>query len=106
MMILRYRHRYSIVVISNQKLSKELEEWKKKIHLIAASVGQHLFRDCAHSTQGFPQLPSVPFRIFAAAADDEYRKPMLGMLHALKDIYTSENVELGKFHQRLGFSTA
>lgn len=23
---------------------------------------------------------------------------MLGMLHALKDIYASENVEIGKFH--------
>lgn len=66
----------SIVVISNQKLSKDLEEWKKKIHLIAAS------------------LPNVPFRIFAASADDEYRKPMLGMLHALRDIYVSENVEM------------
>jgi len=77
--------------------------WKQKVHLIAASVGQHWFCDCAHSTQGFPQLPNVPFRIFAAAADDEYRKPMLGMLHALKDIYTSENVEMGKIYHHLGF---
>ncbi|KAF9791239.1 polynucleotide kinase 3 phosphatase-domain-containing protein [Thelephora terrestris] len=67
---------YSVVIISNQKLSKDLEEWKIKIHLIAAS------------------LPNVPFRIFAASADDEYRKPMLGMLRALKDIHTSENVEM------------
>jgi hypothetical protein len=28
---------------------------------------------------------------------------MLGMLHALKDIYTSENVEMGKFHHRPEF---
>jgi len=63
-------------VISNQKISKELEEWKQKVHLIAAS------------------LPNVPFRIFAAAADDEYRKPMLGILHALKDVYASENAEI------------
>ena len=46
----------------------------------------------------FLQLPDIPFRILAAAADDEYRKPMLGMLHALKDIYASENVEMGKFY--------
>jgi hypothetical protein len=25
---------------------------------------------------------------------------MLGMLHALKDLYASENVEIGKFHYR------
>lgn len=25
---------------------------------------------------------------------------MLGMLHALKDIYASENVEIGKLHYR------
>lgn len=29
---------------------------------------------------------------------------MLGMLHALKDIYASEDVEMGKSHYRLGFS--
>jgi len=28
---------------------------------------------------------------------------MLGMLHALKDIYISENVEIGKFHYRSAF---
>jgi len=67
---------YSIVLISNQKLSKELELWKQKIRLVAAS------------------LSGVPFRIFAASADDEYRKPMLGMLRALKDMYASENVEI------------
>jgi bifunctional polynucleotide phosphatase/kinase len=48
----------------------------------------------------------VPFRIFAASADDEYRKPMLGMLHALEDIYTSENVEMGKPHRRTEVSVA
>ena len=40
--VLTVKYRHSIVVISNQKLSKDLEEWKQKIHLIAASVGQHL----------------------------------------------------------------
>ena len=59
-----------------------------------------------HSAQGFPQLPNVPFRIFAASADDEYRKPMLGMLHALKSIYTSGNVEMGKLHYRSVFPVA
>jgi len=59
-----------------------------------------LVSDPAHSTRGFPQLPNVPFRIFAASADDEYRKPMLGMLHALKDVYASENAEMGKFYYR------
>lgn len=39
--ILTVEHRHSIVVISNQKLSKDLEEWKQKIYLIAASVGQY-----------------------------------------------------------------
>ena len=41
MVILTVEHRYSIVVISNQKLSKDLEEWKQKIHLIGASVGRY-----------------------------------------------------------------
>lgn len=93
------RRRYTIVIISNQKLSKELEEWKQKVHLIAASVGQHLLCDRAFN-QRFSQLPNVPFRIFAASADDEYRKPMLGMLHALEGIYTSGNAKMGKFHHR------
>lgn len=29
---------------------------------------------------------------------------MLGMLHALKDIYTSEDVEIGKLHHRSAYS--
>ena len=39
---LTIEYRYSIVVISNQKLSKGLDEWKQKINLIAASVGQYI----------------------------------------------------------------
>jgi len=31
---------------------------------------------------------------------------MLGMLHALKDIYMSEKVEMGKIHRRSAFSVA
>jgi hypothetical protein len=42
-------YRYSIVVISNQKLSKDLQEWKRKIHLIAASVSQSFLCDSTHS---------------------------------------------------------
>ncbi|KAJ3827702.1 polynucleotide kinase 3 phosphatase-domain-containing protein [Lentinula raphanica] len=70
---------YSIVIISNQAIkSTSLITWKEKIALIAAAI------------------PSVPFRLFAAIAKDEYRKPMPGMWNELTRIYKEEGVEIDK----------
>ncbi|KAF9228631.1 PNK3P-domain-containing protein [Gyrodon lividus] len=70
---------YSILLISNQALkSTSLEDWKKKIPLIAAA------------------LPTVPFRLLAARAKDEYRKPMPGMWYELQRIFKERNVEIDK----------
>ncbi|KAH7927691.1 PNK3P-domain-containing protein [Leucogyrophana mollusca] len=68
---------YSIVLISNQALkSQQLEDWKKKIPLIAAA------------------LPSLPFHIFAATAKDSYRKPMPGMWYELSRIFLEDGVQI------------
>ncbi|KAJ7492183.1 polynucleotide kinase 3 phosphatase-domain-containing protein [Mycena latifolia] len=71
---------YSIVLISNQaglKAGKE-KEWKKKIALIAAA------------------LPDLPFRLFAAIAKDNYRKPMTGMWGELERLYAEDGVQIDK----------
>ncbi|KAF9239632.1 HAD-like domain-containing protein [Melanogaster broomeanus] len=69
---------YSILLISNQALkAAALEDWKKKIPLIAAA------------------LPTVPFRLFAACAKDGYRKPMPGMWYEIERIFKEQNVEIG-----------
>jgi hypothetical protein len=52
--------RHSIVVISNQKLSKDLEEWKQKIHLVAASVSRYSVLACDRTQ---PKIPPAPERI-------------------------------------------
>ncbi|KAF7307438.1 hypothetical protein MIND_00538200 [Mycena indigotica] len=52
---------YALVIITNQAGLKKPEQvagWKRKLASIAAA------------------LPEVPFRVFAAVAKDEYRKPM------------------------------
>ncbi|KIY45168.1 polynucleotide kinase 3'-phosphatase [Fistulina hepatica ATCC 64428] len=68
---------FSIVIISNQAIrATELPKWKQKLALIAES------------------LPAVPFRVFAATAKDEYRKPMLGMWHELENIFKEDGVEV------------
>ncbi|PCH38769.1 PNK3P-domain-containing protein [Wolfiporia cocos MD-104 SS10] len=68
---------YSIVIITNQALrSATLEEWKKKIPLIAAAV------------------PEVPFRLFAATAKDSYRKPIPGMWYELERMYAEKQVRI------------
>ena len=46
------------------------------------------------------QLPDVPFRILAACAKDEYRKPMLGMWNELERIFKEHDVEIGRFKAR------
>ncbi|KAJ3742004.1 polynucleotide kinase 3 phosphatase-domain-containing protein [Lentinula detonsa] len=70
---------YSIVIISNQAIKgASLITWKEKIGLIAAA------------------LPSVPFRILAAIAKDEYRKPMPGMWTELTKKFKDEGVEIDK----------
>ncbi|KAJ6601379.1 polynucleotide kinase 3 phosphatase-domain-containing protein [Mycena vulgaris] len=73
---------YAIVLISNQgglrsSNAKENEiEWKEKIGLIAAA------------------LPDLPFRLFAATAKDNYRKPMTGMWGELERLYAQDGVQI------------
>ncbi|KIL00645.1 hypothetical protein PAXRUDRAFT_29641 [Paxillus rubicundulus Ve08.2h10] len=70
---------YSILLISNQNLkAAALEDWKKKIPLIAAA------------------LPTVPFRLLAASAKDGYRKPMPGMWYEVERIFNERDVEIDK----------
>ncbi|KAH9946406.1 PNK3P-domain-containing protein [Epithele typhae] len=69
---------YSVVIITNQALRTTalINDWKKKIPLIAAA------------------LPDVPFRIFAATEKDGYRKPMPGMWQELERIYAGDGVQI------------
>ncbi|KAJ6623111.1 polynucleotide kinase 3 phosphatase-domain-containing protein [Mycena sp. CBHHK59/15] len=70
---------YSIVIISNQGYHAPiLKKLKDKFALIAAA------------------LPTVPFRLFAATAKDNYRKPMPGMWQELEKIYAEEGVQIDK----------
>jgi bifunctional polynucleotide phosphatase/kinase len=67
------------LLISNQALkAAALEDWKKKIPLIAAA------------------LPTLPFRLLAACAKDRYRKPMPGMWYEIERIFMEQNVEIDK----------
>ncbi|ETW85637.1 hypothetical protein HETIRDRAFT_470728 [Heterobasidion irregulare TC 32-1] len=69
----------AVVLISNQAIrSSQLEEWKKKISLVASA------------------LPDVPFRLLAATAKDGYRKPMPGMWYELERVFKAEGVEIDK----------
>ncbi|KAI0713316.1 PNK3P-domain-containing protein [Earliella scabrosa] len=69
---------YSIVIITNQALRTTalINDWKKKIPLIAAA------------------LEDVPFRIFAATEKDGYRKPIPGMWYELERIFAQDNVQI------------
>ncbi|KAH9901687.1 PNK3P-domain-containing protein [Cubamyces lactineus] len=69
---------YSIVIITNQALRTQalINDWKKKIPLIANA------------------LSDVPFRLFAATEKDGYRKPMPGMWYELERIFAQDNVHI------------
>ncbi|KZT54581.1 PNK3P-domain-containing protein [Calocera cornea HHB12733] len=75
---------FSIVVLSNQSQAHRkatigtanIEEWKKKIGLVASAFGD------------------VPFRILAANAKDEFRKPMIGMWDAVEEVLRNDGVEI------------
>ncbi|CCM00147.1 uncharacterized protein FIBRA_02174 [Fibroporia radiculosa] len=70
---------YAIVIMTNQALrSAALADWKKKVPLIGGDASD------------------VPFRIFAATARDEYRKPMPGMWYELERIYASDSVQIDR----------
>ncbi|KAJ4488291.1 polynucleotide kinase 3 phosphatase-domain-containing protein [Lentinula aciculospora] len=70
---------YSIVIISNQAIKGvALTTWEEKVGLMAAAI------------------PSLPFRILAAVAKDENRKPMPGMWNELTRIFQEEGVEIDK----------
>jgi bifunctional polynucleotide phosphatase/kinase len=74
-----YQAGFSIVLITNQGIkSRQLDDWKKKIHLVAAA------------------LPAVPFRILAATARDGYRKPLPGMWYELERIYREDGIIIDK----------
>ena len=86
------------MIITNQALrtSALVNDWKKKIPLIAAAVRRlicyvrpwHLI---------LQQLPDVPFRIFAATEKDGFRKPIPGMWYELERIFAEEEVQIGLF---------
>ncbi|KAG9038000.1 hypothetical protein FRB95_003393 [Tulasnella sp. JGI-2019a] len=77
---------YAVVIVSNQAIPGNIKDAKKrdayrdkfvnKIPLIAA------------------QLPSVPFRLFAATDKDQYRKPMIGTWYELQRIFREDGVEI------------
>ncbi|KAL7283120.1 hypothetical protein ACG7TL_002546 [Trametes sanguinea] len=69
---------YAIVIITNQALRTQalINDWKKKIPLIANA------------------LSDVPFRIFAATEKDGYRKPIPGMWYELERIFAQEGVQI------------
>ncbi|KAJ7284504.1 polynucleotide kinase 3 phosphatase-domain-containing protein [Mycena rebaudengoi] len=69
---------YAIVIISNQATGAKIKKWKEKIALVAAA------------------LPAVPFRLLAATARDNYRKPMIGMWQELEKIYAEEGIQIDK----------
>ncbi|KAF7307271.1 hypothetical protein MIND_00520800 [Mycena indigotica] len=72
---------YSVVLITNQnglKSEKQIREWKQKIALIAANI------------------PDVPFRILAAVAKDNYRKPMIGMWQAIEAVLETDVLKIDK----------
>ncbi|KAK0445376.1 polynucleotide kinase 3 phosphatase-domain-containing protein [Armillaria borealis] len=70
---------FSIIIISNQALKgAALTTWKLKIPSIAAALSE------------------VPFRMFAATAKDEYRKPMPGMWNELNTTFEAEGVSIDK----------
>ncbi|KAG7452953.1 PNK3P-domain-containing protein [Guyanagaster necrorhizus] len=70
---------FSIIIISNQALKgAALATWKQKIPSIAAALSE------------------VPFRMLAATAKDEYRKPMPGMWNELTGIFEAEGVFIDK----------
>ncbi|KAI0781271.1 PNK3P-domain-containing protein [Trametes elegans] len=69
---------YSIVIITNQALRTQalINEWKKKIPLIANA------------------LSDVSFRLFAATEKDGYRKPIPGMWYELERIFAQDSVSI------------
>lgn len=92
--------RYAVVLISNQALhAAALEDWKKKIPLVANAVCHVWF---LFSSTPPPdtviragKLPDVPFRLFAACAKDGYRKPMPGMWYELERIFKEQHIDIG-----------
>ncbi|KAI0807045.1 PNK3P-domain-containing protein [Fomes fomentarius] len=73
-----HEQRYSIVIITNQALRTTalINDWKKKIPLIAAA------------------LSDIPFRILAATEKDGFRKPIPGMWYVLERIWAENNVQI------------
>ncbi|KAL1947501.1 hypothetical protein VTO73DRAFT_13225 [Trametes versicolor] len=69
---------YSIVILTNQALrtQAQINDWKKKIPLIANV------------------LADVPFRLFAATEKDGYRKPIPGMWYELERIFAQDGVHI------------
>ena len=84
------------MIITNQALrtSALVNDWKKKIPLIAAAVCWLICH--VRPWHLIPQqLPNVPFRIFAATEKDGFRKPIPGMWYELERIFAEEGVQIG-----------
>ncbi|KAK9896014.1 PNK3P-domain-containing protein [Cystobasidium minutum MCA 4210] len=76
-----YEKGYSIVFVSNQNYPPgyaKHQNFKAKIPLIAKSLGD------------------VPFRVLAATAKDEFRKPDIGMWKTLDNTYSAQGFPLDK----------
>jgi bifunctional polynucleotide phosphatase/kinase len=68
---------YALVIVTNQAIKPAaMNLWRQKIPQIAAAL-------------------NLPFRIFAAAAKDEYRKPMPGMWNELDRIFNEHGTKIG-----------
>lgn len=65
--------------------------------MVAAAVGAHSIVAALLPLNDVVKLPDVPFRILAACAKDEYRKPMPGMWNELERIFKEDNVEISRF---------
>jgi hypothetical protein len=82
---------------------KRKEQWEAKIGLIAKEV-RFIIHLLKYLTQellllmSLPllQIPDVPFHIFAATGDDDFRKPRPGMWsNLINALYSKENVVFG-----------
>ncbi|KAJ7070578.1 polynucleotide kinase 3 phosphatase-domain-containing protein [Mycena amicta] len=74
---------YAIVLITSDGRfllnDTHLNQWKQKLGLIADTI------------------PNIPLRIFAAAAKDNFRKPMIGIWDELERIFAEDEIKIDKY---------
>jgi bifunctional polynucleotide phosphatase/kinase len=70
-----------------------LKTWKDKVKIIAGAVS------LPAGTPFYFLMPlqlDVPFRLFAATAKDQFRKPMPGMWEGLEAMFAAGGVTIGE----------